>query len=108
MTNQWISVKDRVPHVERKAILVAYKNGAVGVHWLDGLIPLEKKDVTHWMPLPEPPPPPDPFEEWAEKNTWRANPECVQIPTEEGNICSIPRYSARRIWDAALASTKKT
>lgn len=61
---QWISVKDRLPdrgakvltrdkwgHIRDRALYI-FEDGTK-IFRPDGLIP--EKDVTHWMPLPEPP-----------------------------------------------------
>lgn len=53
---RWISVKDRLPSYE-KLVIVYSENGEIGLSYLDGD---EKwygdvKDVSYWMPLPEPP-----------------------------------------------------
>lgn len=61
--SEWISVKDRLPAVGEK-VLTLSKFGHISDRYLheyggglifspDGLKP--GRDVTHWMPLPEPP-----------------------------------------------------
>ncbi len=65
MSNEWISVKDRLPTAEEMRrghgyVIVAFESGDVRRGWLS----LSKKTwshetpqnrVTHWMPFPEPP-----------------------------------------------------
>ena len=59
--NEWISVKERLPEVEAD-ILAYIGEGSFVVCWMthDGYWQcpaylMDKDDVTHWMPLPEPP-----------------------------------------------------
>lgn len=61
---EWISVKDRLPEIGER-VLTLDKRGRIGDREYyrfesgficfrpDGLVP--GKDITHWMPLPEPP-----------------------------------------------------
>lgn len=58
---KWISVKERLPEVEAD-ILAYIGEGSFVVCWMthDGYWQcpaylMDKDDVTHWMPLPEPP-----------------------------------------------------
>lgn len=58
---QWISVKERLPEVEAD-ILAYIGEGSFVVCWMthDGYWQcpaylMDKDDVTHWRPLPEPP-----------------------------------------------------
>ena len=62
---EWISVKDRLPDIDKDGELVLYYefNNEIGVGYLeddkwynyDSGWELDKSVVTHWMPLPEPP-----------------------------------------------------
>ena len=61
---EWISVKDRLPETGERVLtfdkwghirdreLFMFKSGFICFR-PDGLVPV--KDITHWMPLPEPP-----------------------------------------------------
>lgn len=66
MTNEWISVKDRLPNPHKQRVLVYLKNGSIKIasdwiDWPDGTVSFETmhneywEQATHWMPLPEPP-----------------------------------------------------
>jgi len=55
----WVSVKDRLPE-DGRSVLLAFPSGFMCVgrkmrhgEWHNGQG--EVRDVTHWMPLPEPP-----------------------------------------------------
>lgn len=65
--SKWISVKDRLPELEKyklsklvlawipdhgRCFALRYDNGK-GEQWFSGGV--EQPDITHWMPLPEPP-----------------------------------------------------
>ncbi|MBR2783031.1 MAG: DUF551 domain-containing protein [Firmicutes bacterium] len=62
--SEWISVKDRLPQVGEKVLTLSKFghifdralqefSGGIKLFSPDGLKP--GRDVTHWMPLPEPP-----------------------------------------------------
>ena len=65
---KWISVKDRLPH-NWESVLTCYSSsqgfGIITIRhkipksksggWGDGRRRCPNKNVTHWMPLPEPP-----------------------------------------------------
>ena len=62
---EWISVKDRLPENDQW-VLCFMKDKSFGTfrvfqwnyidwQWNDGNEWFDEKDVTHWMPLPEPP-----------------------------------------------------
>lgn len=61
MNESWISVKDKLPGKDQDVIVhresgvmcytYTYENG----RWFGYGSPYESKDITHWMPLPEPP-----------------------------------------------------
>jgi len=55
MSEEWISVKDRLPEIN--TIIVVYKKSDVILHFYavmdyKGIL---NPGLTHWMPLPEPP-----------------------------------------------------
>lgn len=59
---RWISVEERLPEEKRRVVVtwhgrvfdaVYLWNGSFETH--DGILILAGRDVTHWMPLPEPP-----------------------------------------------------
>ena len=61
---EWISVKDRLPEKNRKAVLIALRWKETDIGWYDKndkcwqsefINSYGDGDVTHWMPLPEPP-----------------------------------------------------
>lgn len=63
----WISVKDRLPEEKGAYLTVHYlpalgKSGKLvrevyfdGEGWFVGRVRINKRHITHWMPLPEPP-----------------------------------------------------
>lgn len=59
---QWISVKDRLPEDEKKVLCILDDGFLCILEWCswdwlwnDGHNVYAEKDVTHWMPLPQPP-----------------------------------------------------
>lgn len=63
-TNEWISVKDRLPELHTKVLCCGKKGGRFIAEmsiWGDGHLYWTKRDgkgcseVTHWMPLPDAP-----------------------------------------------------
>ena len=51
---KWIPVTERLPEMYEDVL--AYKStGAVVISWLFSDGRWNKRDITHWMPLPEPP-----------------------------------------------------
>ena len=59
--SEWISVDDELPEITESVLITnneitghAYY---MGEHWkiVASNTPVNKRDVTHWMPLPEPP-----------------------------------------------------
>ena len=66
MTQEWISVKDRLPEENLRALCFIQKDGiqilCFGKYggrmtWQGDEYNYELNEVTHWMPLPEPPKP---------------------------------------------------
>lgn len=52
---QWTSVNDSLPEASGP-YLVYYAEGGQGVRWFEqGFNIPPDKNITHWMPLPEPP-----------------------------------------------------
>ena len=54
----WISVKDRLPNKSQADEYIVVNGGKVEfAMYLDGMwiTPLRVKQITHWMPFPEPP-----------------------------------------------------
>lgn len=56
---QWISVKDRMPHVHQR-VLVYCQSKTIKKHvtacmYMGGYFSRKVHDVTYWMPMPEPP-----------------------------------------------------
>ena len=58
--SEWISIKDRLPESDKKVLITDGRNMMVSwyykwngmIRWVDTLY---VRDITHWMPLPEPP-----------------------------------------------------
>lgn len=56
-TQQWISVKDRLPNFDQTVLAYSGKEWGIGLAFLhdDEKWYGDCGDVTHWMPLPAPP-----------------------------------------------------
>ena len=61
-SQEWISVKDRLPDNEQWVVCIMYDGSFrafqwdyIDWMWNDGNEWYAEKDVTHWMPLPQPP-----------------------------------------------------
>ena len=57
--SEWISVKDRLPNVHQR-VLVYCQSKTIEKHvtacmYMGGYFSRKVRNVTHWMPLPEPP-----------------------------------------------------
>ena len=62
---EWVSVKDRLPENDQWALCFmedksfgtfrVFQWNYIDWQWNDGNEWFDEKDVTHWMPLPEPP-----------------------------------------------------
>ena len=59
---EWISVKDGLPESGKESVLIGLRWGEVDIGWCeDGrwrsefVNEYEDREVTHWMPLPNPP-----------------------------------------------------
>lgn len=88
----WISVKERLPEIEENVLFVAHTDGYNYVYsgcrlntcWLVDYaeIVVDKSEVTHWRPLPEPP----------KEAEWISAED--QPPIEEVTLLGINEYGA--------------
>ena len=57
--NNWISVEDRLPDVDREVLInshgFCYVTYHCGEYWETEDLECSEDSITHWQPLPEPP-----------------------------------------------------